>query len=64
MEVYRRCLWCREYFWAHSLKTKCCCPEHQEARTADQNKRSRCRQMAKKKKAAMALAAKEAKGKA
>jgi hypothetical protein len=35
---YRRCLWCREYFWAERTQ-KCCCPEHQTQRDNELHKK-------------------------
>ena len=35
---YRRCLWCREYFWAERTQ-KCCCPEHQTQRNNELHKK-------------------------
>lgn len=35
---YRKCLWCGDFFWATHTQV-CCCPEHQEARTAEKRRK-------------------------
>lgn len=61
---YRPCLWCKEYFWATGTQV-CCCSEHQEARNAEKNRKSKQRQLEREKRIkAKLLELLEKKGKA